>query len=195
MGTSIIPNLDSIAEFRILTNNFDAEYGNYSGGQILVVTKSGTQPISRRSFRLSSQHDPGRSQLLLCRTRSISAEPIWRHVWRPTRRNKIFFFADYQGTRMVQGIDTGLITVPSLADRSGNFSDRSFPVTAPLAARLRPAAFSAAWLYSFVPAKATTQPVASQPQLRFPNAQIPWSAWSTPAKNLLRYIPDAQPGT
>lgn len=42
MGTSIIPNLDSIAEFRILTNNFDAEYGNYSGGQILVVTKSGT---------------------------------------------------------------------------------------------------------------------------------------------------------
>jgi hypothetical protein len=42
MGTAIIPNLDSIAEFRILTSNFDAEYGEYSGGQINIVTKSGT---------------------------------------------------------------------------------------------------------------------------------------------------------
>jgi hypothetical protein len=37
----IIPNLDSIAEFRIITSNADAEYGNYSGGLIDVVTKSG----------------------------------------------------------------------------------------------------------------------------------------------------------
>ena len=41
-GTAVIPNLDSIEEFRIITNNFDAEYGNYSGGQINVITKSGT---------------------------------------------------------------------------------------------------------------------------------------------------------
>ena len=41
-GAAIVPNLDSIAEFRIITNNFNAEYGNYSGGQINVVTKSGS---------------------------------------------------------------------------------------------------------------------------------------------------------
>jgi hypothetical protein len=41
-GTAIIPNLDSIAEFRILTNNFDAEYGAYADGQINVLTKPGT---------------------------------------------------------------------------------------------------------------------------------------------------------
>ena len=40
-GAGIIPNLDSIEEFRIVTNNFDAEYGNYAGGQINVITKSG----------------------------------------------------------------------------------------------------------------------------------------------------------
>jgi len=39
---SVIPNLDSIAEFRVLTSNFDAEYGNFSGGQVLVTTKIGT---------------------------------------------------------------------------------------------------------------------------------------------------------
>jgi hypothetical protein len=44
-GAGVIPNLDSISEFRIITNNFDAEYGNYSGGQINVATKSGTNGL------------------------------------------------------------------------------------------------------------------------------------------------------
>ena len=41
MGTSIVPNLDAIDSFRVLTSNFDAEYGNSSGGQVLVTTKAG----------------------------------------------------------------------------------------------------------------------------------------------------------
>jgi outer membrane receptor for ferrienterochelin and colicin len=49
-GTAIIPNLDSIAEFRILTSNFDAEYGGHSGGQINVVTKSGTNEFHGDAF-------------------------------------------------------------------------------------------------------------------------------------------------
>ena len=47
-GTSVIPNLDSIDQFRVLTNNFDPEYGNYNGGMINVVTKSGANSFSRR---------------------------------------------------------------------------------------------------------------------------------------------------
>jgi Carboxypeptidase regulatory-like domain len=49
-GAAIIPNLDSISEFRIITNNFDAEYGNYSGGQINVVTKSGSNGFHGSGF-------------------------------------------------------------------------------------------------------------------------------------------------
>ena len=49
-GTLIVPNLDSISEFRILTNNFDAEYGNYSGGIVNVVTKSGANQLHGSGF-------------------------------------------------------------------------------------------------------------------------------------------------
>ena len=50
MGTSIVPNLDAIDSFRVLTSNFDAEYGNSSGGQILVTTKSGTAQVHGSAF-------------------------------------------------------------------------------------------------------------------------------------------------
>src|ERR1035441_7394182 len=50
IGTSIVPNLDSIDSFRVLTSNFDAEYGNSSGGQVLVVTKSGTAQLHGSAF-------------------------------------------------------------------------------------------------------------------------------------------------
>ena len=49
-GAAMIPNLDSIAQFRIITNNFDAEYGNYSGGQRRLVAKNYGKR-QRRDFR------------------------------------------------------------------------------------------------------------------------------------------------
>src|SRR5271165_1822085 len=57
MGAAIVPNLDSIAEFRILTNNFDAEYGEFSGGQINVVTKSGTNRFHGDAFEFVRNTD------------------------------------------------------------------------------------------------------------------------------------------
>ncbi len=50
MGTSILPNLDAIDSFRVLTSNFDAEYGNSSGGQVLVTTKAGTAHTHGSAF-------------------------------------------------------------------------------------------------------------------------------------------------
>ena len=49
-GTSIIPNLDAIEEFRVLTNNFDPEYGNYNGGMISVVGKEGGNAFHGNAF-------------------------------------------------------------------------------------------------------------------------------------------------
>ena len=49
-GTAIVPNLDAIAAFRIITGNFDAEYGEFSGGQITVITKSGSNQFHGSLF-------------------------------------------------------------------------------------------------------------------------------------------------
>jgi len=56
-GTSVIPNLDSIDQFRVLTNNFDPEYGNYNGGMINVITKSGSNSFHGNAFEFLRNTD------------------------------------------------------------------------------------------------------------------------------------------
>jgi hypothetical protein len=124
MGAAIVPNLDAIAEFRILTNNFDAEYGEFSGGQINVVTKSGTNEFHGDAFEfLRNTNLDARNYFSPARGK-FDQNQFGGTFGGPIRRNKIFFFADYQGTRLTQGVDSGDIPVPSVQDRTqGNFSD------------------------------------------------------------------------
>jgi hypothetical protein len=118
-GTAIIPNLDSIAEFRILTSNFDAEYGGHGGGQINVVTKSGTNRIHGDGFEFLRNSVLDARNYFSPTRGAFDQNQFGGTLGGPIRKNKAFLFADYQGTRSTQGIDTGLIPVPSLAERSG----------------------------------------------------------------------------
>ena len=122
-GTAIIPNLDSIAEFRILTSNFDAEYGGYSGGQINVVTKSGTNEFHGDVFEFLRNTEFDSRNYFSPARGAFDQNQFGGTFGGPLQKNKVFFFADYQGTRLTQGVDTGQIPVPSLADRTGNISD------------------------------------------------------------------------
>jgi hypothetical protein len=125
MGTAIIPNLDSIAEFRILTNNFDAEYGEFSGGQINVVTKSGTNALHGNGFEFFRNTNLDARNYFSPTRGQFDQNQFGGTLGGPIRRNKVFFFADYQGTRLTQGVDTGQIPVPSVQDRTtGNMSDQ-----------------------------------------------------------------------
>ena len=124
MGAAIIPNLDSIAEFRILTSNFDAEYGEFSGGQINVVTKSGSNAFHGDLFEFLRNTNLDARNFFSPTRGAFDQNQFGGTVGGPLRKNKIFFFADYQGTRSTQGVDTGQIPVPSVQDRTtGNFSD------------------------------------------------------------------------
>jgi len=103
----IIPNLDSIAQFRILSSNADAEYGNYSGGLISVVTKSGANQLHGDAFEFLRNtaldargfFDPGRS--------TFQQNQFGGTLGGPIKKDKVFFFVDYQGQRTVQGVETG----------------------------------------------------------------------------------------
>ncbi|MGA7663191.1 MAG: carboxypeptidase regulatory-like domain-containing protein, partial [Candidatus Sulfotelmatobacter sp.] len=203
MGTAIIPNLDSIAEFRILTNNFDAEYGEYSGGQINVITKSGSNAFHGDVFEfLRSTNLDARNYFSPSRG-SFDQNQFGGTLGGPVTRNRIFFYSDYQGTRQTQGVDTGLIPVPSIQDRSGNLAD--------LASSLVTTASGPAWAtalsqnlgyqisvgepYYFSGCTNTNYSATSTTACVLPTLQIPNSAWSAPAQHLLQYIPAPnQPG-
>ena len=121
-GTAVIPNLDSITELKVLTGNFNAEYGNFSGGQVLVTTKSGTDQIHGSAFEFFRNAAlDGRSYFDSERAR-YDRNQFGGTLGGPIRKGSSYFFLDYQGTRMAQGIDTGLISVPGVAERTGNFS-------------------------------------------------------------------------
>ena len=123
-GAAIVPNLDAIAEFRIITNNFNAEYGNYSGGQINVVTKSGSNQFHGDLFDFLRNTDLD-ARNYFSPTRGVFIQNQFGGVFGgPIKKNKLFFFVDYQGTRQILGA-TQYYPVPSLADRSGNLSDVS----------------------------------------------------------------------
>jgi hypothetical protein len=124
MGAAIIPNLDSIAEFRILTNSFDAEYGEFSGGQINVITKSGTNAFHGDVFEFLRNTNLDARNYFSPARGAFNQNQLGGTFGGPIRKTKLFFFGDYQGTRSTQGVDTGQIPVPSIQDRTtGNFSD------------------------------------------------------------------------
>ena len=194
-GTSIVPDLDSIAEFRILTNNFAAEYGNYSGGIVNVVTKSGSNQFHGAAF------DFLRNTVLDARNFFSPERSSYRQnqfggvLGGPVKTNRVFFFGDYQGTRQSQGVDTGLFPVPSVADRSGNLSDRASSLTGSVGGPFLASLLSKKLGYPVTANEPYyTNGCSSSLQCVFPNAAIPQSAWSEPAKHLLQYIPSPNSG-
>jgi hypothetical protein len=213
-GTLIIPDLDSISEFRILTDNFDAEYGNYSGGIISVVTKSGTNQLHGSAFEFLRNTALDAKNFF-----SPSVEAYRQNQYGGTlggpisKKSKLFFFADYQGTHTTEGLATGDIPVPTVSERSGNLLGEaglfetgcnSGPCT------VSPCDIAGACLAtqlsnnlsSAVGAPVTVSPgenyyaagCTTYAQCVFPNAIFPTGAWAAPAQHLLQYIPQPNVG-
>jgi hypothetical protein len=189
-GTAIIPNLDAIAEFRIVTSNFDAEYGEFSGGQISVITKSGSNAFHGSAFNFLRNTDLD-ARNYFSPSRGVFRQNQYGGTFGgPIRRDKVFFFADYQGTRQTQGIDTGNISVPSNADRTGDLSDASSSLTGAVSGPYLASLLTQELGYTVTSGEAYYLSGCNSPaQCVFPNAMIPQNAWSIPAQRMLQYIP------
>src|SRR5450432_819974 len=119
------PSVEAVLEFKIQTNLFQAEQGRNPGATINVITKSGSNLFhgSAYEFFRNTQLD----------ARNFFAKPggpkaqyqqnqFGASLGGPIRRDKLFFFADYEGFRKRQGTFASVNTVPTLAERTGNFS-------------------------------------------------------------------------
>ncbi|HTV56765.1 MAG TPA: carboxypeptidase regulatory-like domain-containing protein [Terriglobia bacterium] len=203
-GAEAIPDLDAIAEFRILTNNFDAEYGEYSGGLINVVTKSGTNQfhgdgfdflrntsLDARNFYSYDQTNPVTgAQIPGSAIEAFRQNQFGGTFGGPIIHNKVFFFGDYQGTRTTQGEDTGLIAVPTIAERAGDFSAVSNQLAGNVSGPFFAKMLSSELGYPVSAGEPYyTSGCAASSQCVFPNAVIPQSAFSAPSAALLKYIP------
>jgi len=190
MGTAIIPNLDSIAEFRILTNNFDAEYGNYSGGQILVTTKSGQSEFHGSAFEFARNTNFDAKNYFSSNRAIFLRNQYGGTLGGPINREKAFFFADYQGTRSTEGVDTGRISVPSSSERTGDLSGVASSLTGTVHGDFWANLLSQKLGYPVFQGEPYYTPgCVSSSQCVLPNARIPQTAWSAPGRNLLQYIP------
>lgn len=198
MGIAIVPTLDSVAELQVLTDSFDAKLGNQSGGQILVTTRSGGDHLHGSLYGYF-------------RNTSLDARSYFSNMRAPFHQNQfggtvggpahwagMHFFADYQGTRQTQGIDTGVIAVPTLADRRGDLSDMASALTGTVSGAGWAQVLSGRLGYAVTQGEpyyqtgctSTRYSASAGTGCVFPNAQIPASAWSAPAEHLLQYIPE-----
>src|SRR5215467_13129801 len=126
MGAAVIPNIDSVAEFRLITNSFDAEYGHFSGAIMNAITKSGTNGFHGSAFEFL-RNDKLDSRGFFDPTKgAFKRNQFGYAVGGPAIKNRVFWFTDYQGTREVRGVSTGLVEVPSVPMRSGVFPVSAF---------------------------------------------------------------------
>ena len=190
MGAAVVPNLESIQEFRVLTGNFDAQYGNFSGGQVLVTTKSGTNQLHGSAFEFLRDTNLDARNYFASERARYDRNQFGGSLGGPLRKDRTFYFVDYQGTRMTQGVETGLISVPSVQNRSGDLSDIAGSLTGTVNGQYWADRLTQKLGYGVRAGEPYyTQGCSNSEDCVLPNARIPQHAWSAPAQSLLPYIP------
>jgi hypothetical protein len=134
--TSVLPvTLDSVQEFRVTTTNYNADQGGTSGAQIALVTKSGTNDFHgsayeyhRNTFTSANDYFNKRTQLQGCTLpdpNSCNQAPkLIRNIFGvsvggPLKKDRLFLFLNYEGTRRAEQIVSAGEEVPSAAMRDG----------------------------------------------------------------------------
>jgi hypothetical protein len=125
LGNNIVvnPNPDAVAEFKILTNNYTAEYGRTSGGIVNQVIKSGTNSIHGSAFEFFRNTALDASDYFLQEVPVLRRNIFGGTIGFPIKKDKLFFFASYQGTKRSEGQNPGALPVLSQAERGGDFTE------------------------------------------------------------------------
>jgi len=124
-GIAILPSIDAIQEFKVLTYNYSAEWGTRAGPTVLVTTKTGGNEFHGTLFEFLRNTALDARSFFATSTEKFNLNQFGASLGGPVRKNKLFFFADTEWKYQRHGIPfTGL--VPSLAMRNGDFTDDAF---------------------------------------------------------------------
>ncbi len=123
------PAPEAIGQMRIITGNADAEYGNVNGGEILVVTKSGSNQFHGSLYSFYENQNWQANSFANKYLTPIAAKANFHQnqfgatFGGPVIKNKLFFFADFLGFRNTTVGTQTVISVPSRRMRTGDFSE------------------------------------------------------------------------
>src|SRR5437667_385622 len=187
---AIQPSPDAIAEFRVLTNTFDAEYGRNSGAVVNVVTKSGSNDFHGNLYEFFRNKGLNARGFFDSQKLDYLQNQFGATLGGPLKKNKTFFFVTYEGDRIRRGSSSDTVAVPSDPERLGDFSaDPSFQGTLANANILnnRPACQTALGFSAANPI-----PDGTAYATLFPTSMIPTSCFDQTAFDLLnQFVPHA----
>jgi len=124
-GISILPSIDAIQEFKVLTYNYSAEWGTRSGPTVLVTTKSGSNQFHGSLFEfLRNTKLDARSYFAAFREQ-FNLNQFGGSLGGPIKKDKTFFFVDYQAKQQRHGIPF-VGTIPTAAMKTGDFRGDPF---------------------------------------------------------------------
>ncbi|MBI3681101.1 MAG: TonB-dependent receptor [Acidobacteria bacterium] len=186
-GPTLFPSADAVAEFRVITNAYSAEYGRAAGGVFNVATRSGANELHGTVFDFLRNDAITANEFFA--NRAGRAKPPFRFnqfgftVGGPlvlpkiyNGRNRTFFFGDYEGVRQQQGA-TFNGTVPTPAERSGDFSQTRNS--------------NAASISIFDPLSSRSNPNVAGQFVRdaFPGNRVPATRMDPVARNMIAFFP------
>jgi hypothetical protein len=132
-NVAVRPPVDAIREFEVLTGTYDASFGRNAAAQINVITRSGANRLAGTAYTFIRNGALDARNFFAPRDEDAPEYERYQYggsVGGPIRSNRAFFFADYEGTRLDEGI-TRITTVPTAAERAGDFSQSAAPPLIP----------------------------------------------------------------
>jgi hypothetical protein len=120
--TAPFPNADATQEFRVITNNFNTLYGFAPGAVVSVETKSGSNSFHGGAFEFLRNKDLNASTYFGHTVDPLRRNQFGAYGGGPIKKDKIFFFLNYQGTRSNSAASSNFTQTPTAAMLNGDFS-------------------------------------------------------------------------
>jgi Carboxypeptidase regulatory-like domain len=130
-GIAIFPDIDDIQEFKVLTYNYSAEYGERAGPTVLVTTKSGSNQYHGSLFEYFRNTKLDATPYFGTTPQKFNLNQFGGSLGGPIKKDKTFFFADYQAKMQREGVTfTGFVPTTAMItpDANGNYNESSNPV-------------------------------------------------------------------